>query len=76
MCFFPHLSDIKGFSQEMSTHIKNITLSTQRSNVSGYELIDIVEKYNGILIPAHCFTPFKSYYGNCTDRLQNIFKEK
>ena len=76
VCFFPHLSDIKGFSQEMSTHIKNITLSTQRSNVSGYELIDIVEKYNGILIPAHIFTPFKSYYGNCTDRLKNIFKEK
>ena len=76
VCFFPHLSDIKDFSKEMNTHIKNITLSTQRSNVSGYELIDIVEKYNGILIPAHCFTPFKSYYGNCTDRLQNIFKEK
>lgn len=76
VCFFPHLSDIKGFSKEMSTHIKNITLSTQRSNVSGYELIDIVEKYNGILIPAHIFTPFKSYYGNCTDRLKDIFKEK
>ena len=76
ICFFPHLSDIKGFSREMSTHIKNITLSTQRSNISGYELIDIVERYNGILIPAHCFTPHKSYYGNCTDRLENIFKEK
>ena len=76
VCFFPHLKDIKGFSQEMSTHIKNITLSTQRSNISGYELIDIVEKYNGILIPAHLFTPFKSYYGNCTDRLKDIFKEK
>lgn len=76
VCFFPFLKDIKGFSQEMSTHIKNITLSTQRSNVSGYELIDIVERYNGILIPAHIFTPHKSYYGNCTDRLQNIFKEK
>jgi len=76
VCFFPHLSDIKGFSNEMSKHIKNITLSTQRSNVSGYELIDIVEKYNGILIPAHIFTPFKSYYGNCTDRLKDIFKEK
>ena len=76
VCFFPHLKDIKGFSEEMSTHIKNITLSTQRSNVSGYELIDIVEKYNGILIPAHIFTPFKSYYGNCTDRLKDIFKEK
>ena len=76
VCFFPHLEDIKGFSNEMSHHIKNITLSTQRSDISGYELIDIVEKYNGILIPAHIFTPFKSYYGNCTDRLENIFKEK
>ena len=76
MCFFPHLEDIKGFSKEMSTHIKNITLSTQRADISGYELIDIVEKYNGILIPAHIFTPFKSYYGNCTDRIESIFKEK
>jgi len=76
VCFFPHLKDIKEFSKEMSTHIKNITLSTQRSNISGYELIDIVEKYNGILIPAHIFTPFKSYYGNCADRIKDIFKEK
>ena len=76
VCFFPHLSDIKAFSREMSTHIKNITLSTQRSDISGYELIDIVEKYNGILIPAHIFTPFKSYYGNCADRIKDIFKEK
>ena len=76
VCFFPHLSDIKAFSKEMSNHIKNITLSTQRSNISGYELIDIVEKYNGILIPAHCFTPSKSYYGNCVDKMKDIFKEK
>ena len=76
VCFFPHLKDIKGFSEEMSHHIKNITLSTQRSDLSGYELIDLVEQYHGILIPAHIFTPHKSYYGNCTDRLEEIFKEK
>ena len=76
VCFFPYLKDIKAFSNEMSKHIKNITLSTQRSDVSGYELIDIVEKYDGILIPAHIFTPHKSYYGNCVDRLQDVFKEK
>ena len=76
ICFFPHLNDIKGFSREMSTHIKNITLSSQRADISAYDLIDIVEKYNGILIPAHCFTPHKSFYGNCTDRLEKIFKEK
>ena len=76
LCYFPHLSDIKAFSHEMEGHIKNITLSSQRADISAYNLIDIVEKYNGILIPAHCFTPHKSFYGNCTDRLENIFKEK
>ena len=76
ICFFPYLKDIKAFSKEMSKHIKNITLSTQRSNISGYELIDIVEEHNGILIPAHIFTPYKSYYGNCVDRLEYVFKEK
>ena len=60
----------------MRNHIKNITLSSQRASLSAYDLIDIVEKYNGILIPAHCFTPHKSFYGNCTDRLEKIFKEK
>lgn len=60
----------------MEGHIKNITLSSQRADISAYKLIDIVEKHNGILIPAHAFTPHKSFYGNCTDRLEKIFKEK
>lgn len=76
LCYFPSLKDIKAFSNEMSHHISNITLSSQRANISAYELIDIVEKYNGILVPAHAFTPHKSFYGNCTDRLEKIFKEK
>ena len=76
LCYFPSLKDIKGFSNEMSHHIHNITLSSQRADISAYDLIDIVEKYNGILIPAHAFTPHKSFYGNCTSRLSRIFKEK
>lgn len=76
LCYFPALDDIKSFSNEMSHHIKNITLSSQRADISAYNLIDIVEKYNGVLIPAHCFTPHKSFYGNCTDSLRKIFKEK
>ncbi|MGN1298539.1 MAG: endonuclease Q family protein [Candidatus Scatovivens sp.] len=76
LCYFPTLKDIKNFSNEMKKHINNITLSSQRANISGYELIDIVEKYNGILVPAHAFTPHKSYYGNCTSNLKRIFKEK
>ena len=76
LCYFPYLSNIKAFSDEMSRHIKNITLSSQRADMSAYELIDIVKKYNGILIPAHAFTPHKSFYGNCTSSLKRIFKEK
>ena len=76
LCYFPKLADIKAFSKEMQNYIKNITLSSQRASISAYELVDIVEKYNGILIPAHAFTPHKSFYGNCTDRLEKIFKEK
>ena len=76
LCYFPKLSDIKAFSKEMEKHIKNITLSSQRADISAYQLIDIVKKYNGILVPAHAFTPHKSFYGNCTKRLERIFKEK
>ena len=76
LCYFPKLKDIKAFSEEMKTHIKNMTLSSQRANISAYDLIDIVQKYNGILVPAHAFTPHKSFYGNCTSRMKRIFKEK
>lgn len=76
LCYFPTLRDIKCFSNEMKNYINNITLSSQRASISAYNLIDIVEKYNGILVPAHCFTPYKSFYGNCTESLQRIFKEK
>ena len=76
MCYFPSFADIQEFTKEMSYHIKNITLSSQRADLSAYNLMDIVEKYNGVLIPAHCFTPHKSFYGNCTERLERIFKEK
>ena len=76
LCYFPSLADIKAFSKEMSKYIKNITLSSQRACISADELVDIVEKFNGVLIPAHAFTPHKSFYGNCTSRLERIFKEK
>ena len=76
LCYFPSLEDIKAFSKEMTKYIKNITLSTQRARISAYELIDVAERYNGILVPAHVFTPHKSFYGNCTKRLERIFKEK
>lgn len=76
ICFFPFLKDIKKFSNTMQKYIKNINLSTQKASISAYELIDIVHSCNGILIPAHIFTPHKSFYGNVSDSLRDIFKDK
>lgn len=75
VAFFPYLKDIKNFSKEMSKHIKNITLSSQRADINAKQLLEIVKQNNGFLMPAHVFTPHKSFYGNCTSRLKNIFKE-
>lgn len=75
VAYFPHLEDIKNFSSHMSRHIKNITLSSQRADISAKELLKIVQEYNGFLMPAHVFTPHKSFYGNCTNRLEKVFGE-
>lgn len=44
MFAFSALRRYKGFFKRNEHAYKNITLSTQRSDISGYELIDIVEK--------------------------------
>jgi PHP family Zn ribbon phosphoesterase len=38
--------------------------------------LDIISGLGGKLMPAHVFTPFKSFYGNCYDRLYYAFKDK
>lgn len=71
--FFPSLKSISNFSDEMKKYIKNINLSSQKAYLPVRELQKVVEQQGGILVPAHVFTPHKSYYGNCTDRLAKIF---
>jgi uncharacterized protein (TIGR00375 family) len=63
LCFFPTIEVMSTFSQWMSQHQKNITLSSQRSYVSARELQQKVKELEGLFIPAHIFTPFKSLYG-------------
>ncbi len=73
--FFPSLKAISEFSTVMKKYIRNINLSSQKAHMPARELQTIVEQFEGILVPAHAFTPHKSYYGNCTDRLSKIFGE-
>lgn len=64
LCYMPNLASMKGFSDWLSTRMKNIQLSSQRIYVTGLELQKKVKEYNGLFIPAHIFTPFKSLYGS------------
>lgn len=74
LTYFPTVEKMKDFSQWMSKHVKNISLSTQRIYVEGRVLQQRVHEYGGLFIPAHVFTPFKSLYGKGVQRsLTEVF---
>lgn len=74
LTYFPTVEKMKAFSQWMSQHVKNISLSTQRIYVQGHILQHKVHEYGGLFIPAHVFTPFKSLYGKGVQRsLTEVF---
>ncbi|RKQ16143.1 TIGR00375 family protein [Oceanobacillus bengalensis] len=63
LCYLPTLENMGYFSEWLTTKMKNITLSSQRYYGSAKELQYKVKELEGIFIPAHVFTPFKSLYG-------------
>jgi len=72
LAYLPSLQDMEGFTAWMSRHMKNVELSSQRLYVQARLLQDEVEARGGILIPAHIFTPHKSVYGSCSDRMSDL----
>lgn len=75
LCFFPTLEKIQSFSYYLSNRMTNVNLSSQQCGLSMQQLLPVVKSLNGILIPAHIFTPFKSIYGRCADSLSELFDE-
>lgn len=72
LAYFPTLEVMKDFSQWMSRHMKNIQLSSQRIYVTARELQQEIVGRGGIIVPAHIFTPHRSVYGSCTDKMANL----
>ncbi|WP_082415809.1 endonuclease Q family protein [Numidum massiliense] len=72
LCYFPTFDDIRAFRAFLERYMKNTQLSTQRFHGGVSELFSAVHELNGIVIPAHVFTPFKSLYGSCADRLTDV----
>ncbi|MGE6258911.1 endonuclease Q family protein [Heyndrickxia sporothermodurans] len=63
LAFFPSLKQLKKFSQWYTTKVKNNQLSTQRIHEEAKTLQRKIKSFEGLFIPAHVFTPFKSLYG-------------
>lgn len=76
LVFFSYLDQVKRFSVEMEKYIKNIHACCSMAHLTGQELFGIVDFLGGVYMPAHAFTPYKSFYGNCCDSLRDIFDEE
>ncbi|WP_339062571.1 endonuclease Q family protein [Tepidibacillus marianensis] len=72
LAFLPFFEDMVKFSEWLSKRMKNIQLSSQRLYVSTKELQKEVNIREGIFIPAHIFTPFKSVFGKCCESMEEV----
>lgn len=73
LVYLPTIADMIDFSHWLAQSMKRIQLSTQRLYQPVEALIEQVLQREGVLIPAHIFTPFKSVLGSATNRLTNLF---
>ncbi len=57
----------------MGKHVTNLELSSQACRMPAVELMEIALGCDAVFVPAHCFTPHKSPYGACVERMSEMF---
>lgn len=72
LCYMPDLRRMRLFTEWLAVRCKNVHLSSQRVYTSLWELQNFVYQHEGLMIPAHIFTPHKGLYGSCTDHLSEV----
>lgn len=75
VAFFRDVQHVTEFSNRIAEYITNINLSSQRARMDARKLLGITQEFDGLIIPAHVFTPFKSFYGKCYDRMADAFPD-
>ncbi len=76
LIFVPDIGTMTAFSTYMSQFIRNISLSSQNAHMPLKRLIEIGSGFDSLIIPAHVFTPHKSLYGVCCNRLSHILSDQ
>lgn len=71
--YFPSVEALRAFSDEMSRHVTNLELSSQACKMPAAELMQIAEGHAAVFVPAHSFTPHRSPYGACVERMAEVF---
>ncbi|WP_308639069.1 endonuclease Q family protein [Paenibacillus silvisoli] len=69
LIYLPDFAGMKAFTEWLAKSMRNVQLSSQRLYVPTRELQQEVKGRGGLFIPAHIFTPHKSLFGSCSDRL-------
>jgi uncharacterized protein (TIGR00375 family) len=72
LTYLPDLAAMRDFAREMSQHIRNIGLSSQNAHMPFRRLEGIARSHQALFVPAHAFTPHKSLFGVCTNRLASL----
>lgn len=72
LIFLPDIKLMEAFADKMAGHIKNIHLSSQNAHMPLAELVRQAAAFEAVVVPAHVFTPHKSLYGNCSDRMARL----
>jgi len=73
--YFGTLEQLREFSRHLEGLMTNADLSSQRCRLTAKELCALTLSLGGVFMPAHCFTPHKSVYGNCAARMQALFED-
>jgi uncharacterized protein (TIGR00375 family) len=68
--YLPAWEKIREYQRFIRSRVSNMQLSTQKVRISAKELINMTCILEGILCPAHAFTPHKGIYGFWTDSLK------
>ncbi len=71
--YFPSLDALQGFSDALAEHVTNMELSSQACRMPARTLLDLSLRFGALFVPAHCFTPHRSPYGSCVERLADMF---